>query len=261
MENIKSKTVVFITGAFVSHTGWDQWKTYFESKGYTTLAPAWPQKDAPASTLRDRQPNDTGLANLRYAEVLDHYAKIIQELPEKPILIGHSLGGLTAQLLLQRGIAAAAVAIHSAPPQGVLSFEFSFLKSLWKPLGPFSSTKKTHLMSFEEWQYAFTNGLSYAVQKDAYEKNTIPESRTVLRDTLTSVSRIDFSKPHAPLLFISGNKDHIMPASLNYKNYKKYKNNGSVTNYKEFEGKNHFVLGLPTWKEEADYALNWIQKN
>ncbi|MCY1484918.1 Alpha/beta hydrolase family protein [compost metagenome] len=261
MENIKSKTVVFITGAFVSHTGWDQWRAYFESKGYTTLAPAWPQKDAPASTLRDRQPNDTGLANLRYAEVLDHYAKIIQELPEKPILIGHSLGGLTAQLLLQRGIAAAAVAIHSAPPQGVLSFEFSFLKSLWKPLGPFSSTKKTHLMSFKEWQYAFTNGLSYAVQKDAYEKNTIPESRTVLRDTLTSVSRIDFSKPHAPLLFISGNKDHIMPASLNYKNYKKYKNNGSVTNYKEFEGKNHFVLGLPTWKEEADYALNWIQKN
>lgn len=261
METIKSKTIVFITGAFVSHTGWDQWRAYFESKGYTTLAPAWPEKEATASTLRDRQPNDTGLANLRYSEVLDHHAKIIQELPEKPILIGHSLGGLTSQLLLQRGIAAAAVAIHSAPPQGVFSFEFSFLKSLWKPLGLFRSAKKTHLMSFKEWQYAFTNELSYAVQKDSYEKNTIPESRTVLRDTLTSVSKIDFSKPHAPLLFVAGNKDHIMPASLNYKNYKKYKNNGSITNYKEFEGKNHYVLGLPTWKEEADYILNWIEKN
>lgn len=261
MKNINSKTIVFITGAFVSHNGWENWKTYFENLGYTCIVEPWPYKSGLPSELRNKQPNDKNLASLRYAEVVNHYANIIKKLPEKPILVGHSLGGLTVQLLLQRGLGVAGIAVHSAPPQGVLSFEFSFLKSLWKPFGLFSSTKKTHLMSFEEWQYAFTNGLEYSVQKESYEQNTIPESRVALRDALTSVAKIDFKREHPPLLFISGSADHIMPASLNYKNYKSYKNSFSVTDYKEFEGKNHFVLGLPKWREEADYAFNWLTKN
>lgn len=261
MTLTNSKTIVFITGAFVSHNGWENWKNYFESKGYTCILEPWPNKAGTAESLRNKYPNDTDLAALSYTEVVDHYARIINALPEKPILIGHSLGGLTVQLLLQRNLGAAGIAIHSVPPQGVMSFEFSFLKSLWSPLGIFSSTKKTYLMNFKHWQYTFTNGMSYEEQKESYFNNVIPESRKALRDPLSSAGKIDFNKPHAPLLFISGTADHIMPASLNYKNYKKYRDLNSVTVYKEFKDKNHFVLGLPSWKDEADYALNWIANN
>ncbi len=262
MKTIHSKTIVFVTGAFVSNRGWDHWRDYFEKSGYTTYAPAWPYKEGNPSDLRKKHPLlDRNLAGLRYKEVVDHYADFISKLPEKPILIGHSLGGLTVQLLLQRELAAAAVAIHSVPPQGVFSFEFSFYKSLWNPLGLFSSVKKTYLMSFSDWQYSFTNGMSYEEQKQAYEESAIPESRLALRDPLSSVGKIDFKKSHNPLLFISGSTDHIMPAPLNYRNFKRYKNNGSITRYKEFEGHNHYVLGLPSWREEADYILDFINNN
>jgi pimeloyl-ACP methyl ester carboxylesterase len=202
MKTINSKTIVFVTGAFVSHLGWDHWKDYFESKGYTILAPAWPHKDGTPQELRNRQPNDTDLAKVRFLDVVDHYADIIRKLPEKPILIGHSLGGLLVQKLLQLDIAAAAIAIHSVPPQGVLSFEWSFIKSLWNPLGLFSSADKTYLMSFKDWQYSFTNDMSLEDQKHAYEISTIPESRRALRDPLSSAGKIDFKKPHPPILIV-----------------------------------------------------------
>lgn len=257
MSSITSKNIVFLTGAFVSNTCWEEWKTYFESKGYTCSAPAWPHKDAPASVLRSRQP-DPGIASVRLADVVDHYASIVRQIPEKPIVIGHSLGGLMTQLLVQRDLVQAGVAIHSVPPQGVITLKFSFYKATWNPLGFFSSAGKSYLMSFKDWQYAFTNGMPLEQQQTSYEKFAIPESKRALRDGLTSVARVDFSKPHVPLLFVSGSEDHIMPASLNYTNYKKYRNGNSVTEYKEFPGRNHYVLGQPTWKEGADYILDWI---
>lgn len=260
-KTITSKTIVFITGAFVSHHGWKEWQNYFESKGYTTMAPAWPHKEGTAAELRNRQPNDTALAALTMTELVDHYAAIIKALPEKPILIGHSLGGMLTQILLNRDLAQAGIAIHPAPPLGVFPYEFSFLKAGWKVLGLFTSLKKTYLMSFKDWQYAFVNGMSLEDQKKAYEENTIPESKTVARGALTSAAKVDYEKPHAPLLITSGDIDTIIPAHLNYRNYKKYKPNGSVLDYKEFKGRNHFVVGLPTWKEDADYILEWIQKH
>lgn len=260
-KTIQSKTIVFITGAFVSRHGWRAWQSYFESKGYKTIAPAWPHKDASAAELRNRQPNDTALASLTLTELIDHYAAIVKALPEKPILIGHSLGGMITQILLNRDLAEAGIAIHPAPPLGVFPYEFSFLKAGWKALGLFTSTKKTYLMSFKDWQYAFVNGMTLEAQKKAYEENTIPESKTVARGALTGAAKIDYEKPHAPLLITSGDTDTIIPAHLNYRNYKKYKQNGSVLDYKEFKGRNHFVVGLPTWKEDADYILEWIGKH
>jgi len=254
-----SKTIIFITGAFVSHHGWDAWIAFYKSKGYTCIAPPWPYKDAPAHELRERQPNDTDLAGLRLKQLLQHYIDIIAALPEKPIAIGHSLGGLLVQLLVNRDLVLAGVAIHSVPPKGVMSLEWSFIRSIWKPLGYFTPKNKTHLMSIDEWKYAFTNGMSQEEQLISYQENTIPESKQVLRDTLTDVAAVDFNKPHAPLLFISGSADHIMPESLNYSNYLKYEKSHSVTDYKEFEGKNHFVLGLPSWHDEADYILSWFE--
>lgn len=252
------KTIVFITGAFVSHKVWDGWKAYFETKGYTTIAPPWPFKDAGVQELRNRQPNDTELAKLRLEDLTGHYSKIIAALPEKPILIGHSLGGLITQILINRDLAAVGIAIHSVPPKGVFSFEWSFLKSVWKPLGFLSSPNKTHLMSLKEWKYAFTNGMDEKEQLISYETYCIPESKRVLRDGLGNMAKVDFEKHHAPLLFVTGTTDHIVPNSLNYENYMKYNRTHSVTDYKEFTGKNHYVLGLPTWHDEADYIISWL---
>lgn len=263
MKSSTSKTVMFVTGAFVHNSGWDEWRTYFESKGYTTLAPAWPFKDAPtAADLRNRQPNDTDLAALTLSELVDHYTNIAKSFPEKPIAVGHSLGGLVTQILVNRDVVSAGIAVHPVPPQGIIPYEFTFLRAGWKSLGLFTSLKKTYLMSLSDWQYAFTNGMTLAEQKKTWEENTIPESKTVARGGLTSAAKVDFDKPHAPLLIMSGSKDQILPASLNRRNYKAYKkDNGSVTDYKEFEGRNHFVVGQSTWKENADYILEWLDKN
>ncbi len=260
MSSLKTKNIVFVTGAFVNSSSWDDWRLYFEGKGYQTIAPAWPFKNASTSELRRRQPHDTDLARLTLNEVIDHYIKAVKSFPEKPIIIGHSLGGLMTQIIVNRDLAAAGVAIHPVPPLGVFPYEFSFLKAGWKALGLFSSLKKTYLMSFKDWQYAFVNGMALQDQLDAYEKYTIPESKTVARGGLTSAAKVDFKKPHPPLLITSGSEDTIIPVHLNVRNYKRYVPNGSVLDYKEFPGRNHFVLGQPTWKEDADYIIEWLNK-
>jgi pimeloyl-ACP methyl ester carboxylesterase len=258
MKISPTKTVVFITGAFVTHLSWAEWKAYFESKGYKTYAPAWPYKDDTPAALRARQPNDTNLAQLTLTELVDYYASFIKSLPEKPIVIGHSLGGLVTQIIVNRDLAAAGVAIHSVPPLGVFPYEFSFLKAGWKSLGLFTSLDKTYLMSFKDWQYAFVNGMPLAEQQKAYEDNTIPESKRVARGGLSKAAKVDFEKMHVPLLLTSGDKDHITPAHLNLRNYKRYKRNGSVLDYKAFSGRNHYVINQATWQEDADFILKWI---
>lgn len=258
-QDMNSNTVLFITGAFVHHSCWDNWRLYFESKGYKTIAPPWPHKTSSAETLRNSHPN-AEIASNRLSILIDYYDAIARQLPEKPILIGHSIGGLVVQLLLQRGLGSCGVAIHSVPPQGIFTFKLSFLKAGWGPLGFFTSTRKTFLMSFDQWKYAFANGMDCDSQKEAYYKYAIPESKLIVRDTITRAAKVNFENPHAPLLLTSGSADHTIPASLNYANYKKYNKSNSVTDYKEFKGRNHFVLGQPAWKEDADYVLNWLSR-
>ena len=138
--------------------------------------------------------------------------------------------------------------------------KLSFIKAGWGALGFFTSTKKAYLMPFKTWKYGFTNGMNFEQQKDAYYRFAIPESKLIVRDTTTKAAKIDFNKKQAALLITSGSEDRSIPASLNYSNYKKYRKNNSVTEYREFPGRNHFVLGQPTWKEDADYVLDWINK-
>jgi len=256
----RAKNVVFVTGAFVTHHGWNPWIEYFGEHGYNAVAPPWPFKDGTAKKLRDRQPHDTDLAALTLSEVIDSYAKVVNGFPEKPIAIGHSTGGLITQILVNRDLVAAGVAIHTVPTLGVLPYELSFLRGVWRSLGLFTSVRKTYLMSFEKWQYAFVNGMPLEEQRKAYDENTIPESKTLARGGLTKAAAVDYEKPHAPLLFTSGSTDNIIPAHLNLRNYKRYKRNGSVLDYKEFPGRNHYVVGQPTWKEDADYILEWLAK-
>lgn len=259
---IQSKTVVFITGAFVSNICWAEWQTYFEKNGYRTLAPPWPNKAETVEELRARHPHhDKELALLTLNELIEYHVAIIRSLPEKPIVIGHSYGGLLTQIMVNRDLAAAGVAIHSVPPLGVFPYEFSFLKAGWKSLGLFTSIEETYMMSFEDWQYAFVNGMALEDQKAAYEKFTIPESKTIARDALTNAAKVDFDKPHVPLLFTAGDTDHIMPAHLNNRNYKAYTDTDSITDYQLIANRNHFILGLPTWQEDADHILSWLAKN
>jgi pimeloyl-ACP methyl ester carboxylesterase len=256
--NSLPKSIVFITGTFIGNNCWNEWKLYFESKGYKCTAPAWPYKNASPEELRNRNPDDAMALN-RLVEVTDYFAAIINTLPEKPILVGHSLGGLIVQLLLQRGLGSAGVAVHSFPPAGINTFKFSFVKAVWEAMAFFTSAQKTYMVSFRKWKRSFANGMSCEQQKELYYKYAIPESKGITRDAFKCTVKIDFNNPHAPLLFTSGTRDKIIPASLNYINYKNYKNSNSITCHKNFKDHGHLVFDPPVWIEEAEYILIWLE--
>ena len=254
---MNSKTVVFIHGVYMNSLCWEHWIPRFEAKGYKSIAPNWPCKDAPVETLRKNHP-DSKLGQLTLTNILDHFTNIIKSLDEKPILIGHSMGALVVQLLVQKGLASAGVAINSAPPMGVFTTQWSFIKSNWPHITPFVSQSSPIEMTFERFQYAFANSLPLAEQQSAFERYVVPESRRVPRESLTA--KVDFKKPHAPLLLTAGSIDNIIPAVLNKTNHASYKDKASITDFKEFPGRNHYIIGQKGWEEVADYILAWLDE-
>ena len=251
--------IVFIHGNFVSKRCWHPWVARFEARGHPCLAIAWPGRDKPVAELK-QNPEDPFLRTLTIGEVIDHHVRTIQALPEKPIIIGHSFGGLLTQLMIQRDLGAAGVAIDSVPPQGVLTFRWSFIRSLWPILNPLAGSRP-YYMPFRHFQYTFVNGAPLDEQRAAYELDVVPESRRLSRGALSRAARVDFARPHAPLLLIAGEKDHIMPASLNRTNHKKYGKSSSRTDFREFPGRTHYsVIGGRGWEEVADAALEWATR-
>lgn len=236
---------------------WEKWVDTYLAKGYRCLATAWPGRDQPVEALRKHHP-DPRLGKLTLRDVLEHCANTIKPAGEKPILIGHSMGGLAVQILLQRDLAAAGIAIESAPPMGVLSTKWPFLKSNWLHITPFVSQSNPIEMTFERFQYTFVNGLPLAEQQAAFERYVVPESRRVPRESLTA--RVDFTKPHAPLLLIAGTNDNIIPASLIKLNHAKYRHSPSVTDFKEFARRTHFIIGQKNWEEVANYSFEWLNE-
>ncbi|MBK0368321.1 alpha/beta fold hydrolase [Flavobacterium agrisoli] len=257
---MNTKKIFFISGAFINSNSWDYWKTFFQSKGYEVIIPVWPAKEGTVQELRKKHP-DAILGKLSLEALVKFYIELLRKEEEKPIAIGHSVGGLIVQLLLQENLLFMGIAIHSVPPKGITNLEFSFYKALWKSIGIFKSKKIPHLMSLKEWQYAFTNTMSLKDQKDAYDTYLIPESRRIIRGLFTNTAKVDYSKKKYPLLFIAGSKDNMMPANLNFKNYKMYQYSPSITDYKEFEGINHFVISGKKWSQTAAYVLNWIKQH
>ena len=255
----EKKPIVFIHGMYVTNECWKGWTQWFSAQGFSCHAPAWPLKNKSVEELRKQHP-DPEIAKLTLKQLVDYYETFIKTLSAKPILIGHSMGGLITQLLVQRGLAHCGVAIDSAPPKGVITTKFSFLKSNWGAITPFASKKVPYLMPFETFCYAFVNGFEPALQRKIYDAVVVPESRRVASAALTNDAKINFSKPHAPLLFIAGSDDHIIPASLNRTNCKKYSDKNSVTDFKEFHGRTHYIIAQESWEQVAAYIQDWVER-
>jgi len=201
------------------------------------------------------------LGTLDLQQVVEAFAKTIRSLAEKPVLIGHSMGGLVTQLLLQKDLAAAGIAIDSAPPVGVFTTAWPFFKANWGHINPFAKQDQPVAMTFKRFQYCFVNGMPLDEQRSAFDRFTVPESRRVPRQALASVAKIDFNQPHVPLLLIAGSNDHLIPPSLVRTNLRRYRNSPSAIDYKEFPGRTHFIIGQRNWEEVADYCLEWLAQH
>jgi len=255
-NTIESKTIVFIHGLFVTNESWKEWEAFFQERGYTTYAPANPGHEGTPSELRNNTPDSLGYVTL--TDWVNKMEVFIATLPEKPILIGHSMGALVAQKLVEKELAEAAVVISSAPPKGVITLKPSFAKANLGLLNPFKGNSVFY--PTKKWfHYAFTNTLSREASDKIFDEFVVPESRNIPRETLKKAGKIDFKKSHAPMLFVSGKEDHIVPASLNKTNFKRYKDEKSIREHKIFEGRDHFIAGEEGWEEVANYVYNWLK--
>jgi alpha-beta hydrolase superfamily lysophospholipase len=253
------KTIVFIHGLHENAHSWTEWKSFFENLGYICHTPNYPYHEGTPSALRQNPNKD--LAKTLLNDVVEHYIQFIEQLENvSPILIGHSMGGLIVQKLIQAQKGSLGICITSASPKGVLSFKWSFIKS---NIGAINPLKGNSLFcGTREWfHYAICNTLTRQQSDEIYEKAVIPESRNIPRSSRFSDGFIDFDKPHKPLLFVSAEKDHIIPISLNIKNVEAYKDEQSITEFKEFKGRSHSICVQSGWQEVAQYIENWISKN
>ncbi|MGD0762134.1 MAG: alpha/beta hydrolase [Roseiarcus sp.] len=254
-----ASTIVFVHGMFMTPLCWEGWTARFTALGYRCLAPAWPGRERSVAELNAAHP-DPALGRLTLTDVVDSMVRVLASLDDKPIVVGHSMGGLVTQILVNRDLAAAGVALHPAPPAGVFALSWPLLRCNWPMISPFVDRWAPRAMSFEDFQYAFVNTLPLAAQKAAYDRYVVPESRMVPRDSLGAIGRVDFRKPHAPLLITAGEKDHIVPAVLNRANVAKYRRAGSGADFREFPGRDHFGLGAPGWEEIADFVAARLPK-
>lgn len=257
MKTINSKTIVLVHGLFVNPKSWEAWKAFFEAKGYTVHHPANPSHAGEPADLRKNV--DPKLHQVNFKDVVNNLSAFIDTLPEKPILIGHSLGGLAVQKLISLGKGVAGIMIDGAPPLGVIPTEWSFWKSNFPVINPFKGNSV--FMPSKKWfHYTFGNTLSRAESDQVFEQLVVPESRAIAWGTLKFFAKIDFKKAHAPLLFIAGEKDHIMPATLNKRNFNAYQNADSIKDFKLFEGRSHYICGEQNWEEVATYVNDWLLK-
>lgn len=250
----RSKTIVLIHGNFVNNNCWSDWKQYYEQKGYKVYTPANPGHEGNPAELRAKV--HPALVKTGFIDIVNNIAKLIDTLPEKPLIIGHSMAGMVVLKLIEMGKAVAGVSIDGAPPKNVFP-PFQTLKTVLPAFGFFSFSK--YFMGSRKWyNNAFFNTIPDTERERAFEKFAVPESYKVSRElVLNSFSNIDFKKAHAPILFVGGGSDHIFPPNLTQTIARRYKNTNSWVNVKIFEGKSHFICGEPGWEKVADYILEW----
>ncbi len=251
------KTIVFVHGMFLNPKSWSNWISYFEERGYHCIAPAWPLHEGEPSALRANPP--AGLGSLSLNTVVEHIASIVADLPERPIVIGHSVGGLIVQLLAARGLIEAGVPISSVAPNAMLSFDWGFFKNSASITNPLKGDDYFP-MSAEGFHDSFANTISEAASNLAYEQYATHDSRNVLRDCMGPAGHIDLKQPHVPLLFVAGEEDQIIPAKLNHKNAAAYTDEGSSAEFMSFPHRGHFICTQNGWQEVADGVAEWLEE-
>jgi pimeloyl-ACP methyl ester carboxylesterase len=257
--------IVLVHGLWLTPRSWEGWKERFESRGHQVLAPAWPRMQGEVEEIR-RDPSP--LNGLGVGEITDHYAGIVRSLDRSPIIIGHSFGGLVTELLLDRGLGAAGVAVSPAPIKGVLRLPLAQLRSAFPVLGNPANARRTVELTPKQFHYAFTNTMSAAEAKAAYDRYEVPGPDRVLFQAAfanlnpNAPTKVDFHKnDRTPLLVMGNDQDHTVPASVSKEAAKRLAKSGSTVDYKEFSGRPHFTAGAPGWEAVADYALEWATAN
>jgi pimeloyl-ACP methyl ester carboxylesterase len=255
-------TIVLVHGLWMTPRSWGNWKERFEAKGFTVLTPGYPGFEIEVEALRE---NPDLIAKLTVPDTVDHIAAQIEALPKPPIIMGHSFGGTLTQLLLARGLGASAVVVDSAPTEGVRVNPLSQVKSLFPALKNPANRHRAVGFTPEEFHYAFANTLSREDSDAAWKEFAIPApGNWVWAYGLIANFKpgkqetwVDYSADRAPLLFIGGSEDHIMPPSVNRSNAKHYAKSPALTEYHEFPGRSNWICAEPGWEEVADYALDW----
>jgi pimeloyl-ACP methyl ester carboxylesterase len=261
----KTNTIVLIHGAWVTPRSWEPFRGFYEQRGYRVLTPPWARLEGEVEEIR-RDPS--AMAGLGITEIVDGYEQIIRLLDEPPIIIGHSFGGLFAQMLLDRGLGAAGVAIDAAQPKGVLRLPFSQIRALSPVLLNPANVNRAVSFNFDQFRYAFANTMTEREAREAFQLNAIPApGRIVFQTGLANLNpwaatKVDYRNDRrAPLLLIAGGEDHIVPASVNRSNFRKYRRSTATTDFVEFPGRSHLTIAQDGWEEVAEHALSWAQKH
>jgi pimeloyl-ACP methyl ester carboxylesterase len=258
-------TIVLVHGLWMTPRSWEHWATYYGDKGFTVLTPGYPGFEIEVEALRE---NPELIADLTVPGTVDHLASVIETVPTPPIIMGHSFGGTLTQMLLARGLGAAGVVIDSAPTEGVRVSPLSQIRSLFPALKNPANRHRAVGFTPDEFHYAFTNTLSAEDSRKVWDTYAIPApGNWVWEYGLFANFKpgpqetwVDYSADRAPLLFIGGELDHIMPPSVNKSNAKHYNDSPAVTEYYEFSGRDHWTCAAPGWEAVADYALEWATR-
>ena len=249
-----TKDIVFIHGMFMTPKSWEKWVGYFTELGYNCVAVPWPLHNGEPAALRAHIPEGTG--DIMLDDVLDATITAVGGY-DKPIVIGHSVGGLLTQLLVARGLATAGVTISSVAPNAMLSIDWHFLKSTVPILNPIKGDDP-QIMTPELFHETFANTLTEEQSRAEWEKYAVHESRNVLRSALGPTGHIDLDVPHVPLLFVTGEKDHIIPASLVEKNCLAYKHGRGLRTLEVFPDRGHHICNEPGWEQVPLFVHEWL---
>ena len=265
MSDSAPDTIVLIHGLWMTPLAWEHWVTHYEGRGYTVLTPGYPGIGQGVEGVQALRAEPDVIAHVGVREVVDEIAALIETLPTPPIIMGHSFGGTFAQLLVGLGYGCAGVSIDGAGVKGVNAMPLSEVRSVLPVLKNPGNVHRAVPLTGEEFHYAFTNTLDQAASDAAYERYAVPTpARILFQGGLAGVTRnasttYDFSNDdRAPLLFISGGSDHILPPAVQESNYKKnVKHSEAVTGHVVFPGRDHYTCGEPGWEAVADFALQW----
>ena len=254
--------VVFVHGLWLHAESWIPWIEFFREHGYQAIAAGWP---GDAETTESTRRRAAALAGYGVTEIADHIASQIKILEHKPILIGHSFGGLLVQNLLGRGLASAAVAIDPAPVKGVPELPLSALKSALPVLRNPLNYKRAVSLTESQFRYGFTNAVSEKEAHELYVKYAMPAPGRPLFQAATATfnpnaaTTVNLANPaRGPLLLIAGLEDHTVPPVLVKSARRAYRKSSAVTELKEFAGRGHSLTIDSGWREVAEFILSWL---